>query len=311
MTAIINRQLGELEESVALLWSSEGRIYPRFGFGLASLRLGFEVSSREVTLPDPKRGTVRAAPPLSVRPQLEEVYERVWRHRPGWSERDATWWSYVLGDPAAWRRGAGERSAFLYERDGGGVEGYALWRGRAGWDARGPIGSVLLEELVAETTAAYLTLWRCFLEMDLTRSVRYYFGAVDEPLLRLADEPRQLGATVADGLYLRILDVRAALQARSYSVPVDLVIEVSDGLLRRNEGRWRLTADASGSTCDPTSSPPGVRVDIRDLSATYLGGTSLGQLWCAGRIEECRPGSVDLANAAFGWRRAASGIEMF
>src|SRR5690606_3971888 len=113
------------------------------------------------------------------------------------------------------------------------------------------------------------------------------------------------GARLADALWVRVVDVPAALSARRYVAPVDVVLEVTDDLLPGNAGRWRLVADASGvARCTRTEAPADLACDVAALGAAYLGGASLGALGAAGRVVERRPGALAAASVAFGWHRA-------
>ncbi len=47
---------------------------------------------------------------------------------------------------------------------------------------------------------------------------------------------------MSDNLWVRIIDLPAALTRRAYAGPVDVVLEVTDELLPANAGRWRLRA---------------------------------------------------------------------
>jgi predicted acetyltransferase len=168
-----------------------------------------------------------------------------------------------------------------------------------------------VHEAVAVDPATYVTLWRFLLGIDLTRTARYSHGAVDEPLVHLVAEPNRLAGRLTDGLWVRLVDVGAALAARRYARPVDVVIEVTDPLLHENAGRWRLTGDPDGAACAPTDAPADLACGILDLGSAYLGGPSLAALAAAGRVRERRPGSLAAASLAFGWHRAPAGIEVF
>ncbi len=308
---LMHRQLAEVPEPLAVLWASEGRIYPRFGYGLATHRMSLKIENREVRLPEPDRpGRVRILPPAAARPVLAELYESVRADRPGWSGRPGGWWGTVLSDPPRTRRGATELRAAVHDGPGG-VDGYALWRTKGDWSPAGPEGEVLVQEVAAATPDAYLALWRFLLSVDLTRWTKLWRGAADEPLLHLVDEPRRLGAVWGDGLFVRVVDLPAALAARQYSAPLDLVLDVADPLRPGNAGRWRLAADRQKATCTRTDEPADLACDIGDLAAAYLGGTSLGALAAAGRVREHRPGALACASAAFGWHRTPSAIEVF
>jgi predicted acetyltransferase len=311
LTRLMHRQLAEVSEPLAVLWASEGQIYPRFGYGHASRRVSLSIETREVRLPEPAEpGRLRTIPVAEARPLLERVYESVRPDRPGWSTRDERWWSYRLADPVSRRRGGTERRVTLRE-SAAGVDGYALWRARGDWSVNGPTGEVHVEEVVAATPDAYLTLWRFLLAIDLTRHAKLWLGGPDEPLLYLADAPRRLGAILGDGLFVRIVDLPAALSARRYATPVDVVIDVTDPLLAGNAGRWRLVGDDQRAGCTRTDEPADLACDITGLAAAYLGGTSLAALGTAGRVHELRPGTLVPATTAFGWHRAPAGIEVF
>jgi predicted acetyltransferase len=214
----------------------------------------------------------------------------------------------VLADPAAWRNGATRRYVLLHET-GSTVDGYAVWRAREGSGDRP--GTVLVREVMAATPTAYQSLWQFLLNVDLTRRVEYPWAATDEPLLYLVDEPRRLGAQVQDGLWLRLLDVPAALAARRYAAPVEVVLGVTDPMLPGNTGNWLLTGDSGSASCTRTDRPAELDCEVGALGAAYLGGASLGALAAAGRIRELVPGTLAPASAAFGWHRAPSAVEVF
>jgi predicted acetyltransferase len=333
LTRLMTRQLADVRaagESIAVLWASEGRIYHRYGYGMATVHYTLEIDTREVRLPPPAAergpepgrpagdaapsgvpaGRLRDSAPSDARKEMSQVYERVRLARPGWSSRDDRWWEWVIADPPSRRRGANARRALLFEGPDG-VDGYALWRQKLEWSATGANGEAYVLEVVAATAPAYHELWRFLIALDLTRTVRYWYAATDEPLLHLVNEPRRLGGHVGDGLWVRLVDVAGALAARRYAAPVDVVIEVSDALLPHNAGRWRLSANGAEVTCTPSAEPAALACDVAALGAAYLGGTPLSTLAAAGRVRELRPGALAAATIAFASERAPSAIEVF
>ena len=134
---------------------------------------------------------------------------------------------------------------------------------------------------------------------------------MDEPLRHLVRDPRALGARLVDGVWVRVVEVGAALAARRYAAGVDLVIDVTDPILGENTGRWRLTGDASTASCTRTDAAPDLSCAVTDLGAVYLGGPSWAALGAAGRVREHRPGALAAASAAFGWHRAPNPVEVF
>ena len=311
---MMTSQLGSVPEAIAVLWASEGRIYQRFGYGLASQNVTMRIDRREVSLRHaPGDGTLRAAVPSEVRKELSEVYRTVLPSRPGWSSRSETWWTHLTSDPESRREGGTAARAVLYESAAGTVDGFARFRIRSEWDDYGPKHEVNVIEVVAATPAAYISLWHFLLRIDLSRRVVQGQSSVDEQLFHLVDEPRQLGSKVGDGLWVRIVDLPRALTARKYAAPVDVVFEVTDDLLPANAGRWRLRVGAGGAlvNCARADTEPDFTLDTGDLAAAYLGGTKLGTLHLAGRITEHRPGAVAAASTALGWSVTPSAIEIF
>ena len=61
----------------------------------------------------------------------------------------------------------------------------------------------------------------------------------------------------------------------------------------------RLTGDEHGARCVPTDDAADLALDVRDLGAAYLGGTSLRSLAAAGRVRELKPGALASADRAF------------
>ncbi len=316
LTTLMCRQLREIRgagrEPVAVLWASEGRIYPRFGYGLAAQRYTLQCDTAELRLPDPASaaGGLRLDRPAASQAELARLYDRVRVDRPGWSSRDERWWAYLLADVKSLRDGATERRALLH--DGAeGVDGYALYRTRERWDRSGPRAEVRVDEVVAATPEAYLALWRLLLSIDLTRRLSFEAAAVDEPLLWLVNEPRGLGAQLSDALWVRVVDVPAALAARRYATNVDVVVEVTDELLPENSGRWRLAGGPSGAECVATTAPAQLACDVRTLGELYLGGAGLAPLAAAGRLRELVPGTIATTAPAFTYHRAPAPLEVF
>ncbi|PTA46823.1 GNAT family N-acetyltransferase [Micromonospora sp. RP3T] len=316
LTGLMRRQLREIRdagrEPVAVLWASEGRIYPRFGYGSAAQRLMLTADTTGLRLPapTPAEGRLRLDRPAPHTDELARLYERARADRPGWSRRDERWWAYVLLDAKGRRGGATERRVLLHHGPDG-LDGYALYRTKEEWVGDVPRGEVQVGEVVAVTPEASLALWRLLLSVDLTRRLSFPTAAVDEPLLRLVDEPRQLAPQLADALWVRVVDVPAALAARRYAADVDVVIEVTDELLPENTGRWRLVGGPAGAECTATTAPAGLACDVRALGELLLGGTTPAALAAAGRVRELLPDTLTAATPAFTWHRAPSPMENF
>ena len=116
-TKMMRRQLDDVRatgEPVAILWASEGSIYQRFGYGLASLGLHIDVlrtKTRFLNDPGPS-GAVRLVAPIENIETLSAIYDRVRLERPGMVARSEKWWRHhTLPDPERHRDGGGHSSA--------------------------------------------------------------------------------------------------------------------------------------------------------------------------------------------------------
>ncbi|NDL58697.1 GNAT family N-acetyltransferase [Phytoactinopolyspora mesophila] len=298
-------------EPIAALWASEGAIYGRYGYGIASWHVDYRIPTSETTLPgSTPPGRLRAVTPAEAHRQVAEVFDRFRRRTPGVSDRRDRWWEYLTADPETRRRGMSALRGVVYEEDGETL-GYAWWRAKSQWSTSGPDGEVGVSEVVAENTEAYAALWRFLMNIDLTRTVTYRFATTDEPLAFLVDNAKPLATGVRPGLWVRVVDVAAALSTRRYAAPIDAVLEITDARLPENAGRWHLVGDMSSAKCSSTDIMPDLTLDVGELGAAYLGGTSLASLAAAGLVTEHQRGALYAASTAFGWHRQPAPIEVF
>lgn len=300
-------------EPVAILWASEAAIYPRFGYGIASLGATLEIPTAAGAFrePPPVEGTLRLVEGAEASPALHDVYERARGARAGFVTRPEAMWDHLLRDVESEREGAGATLTALHEVDGR-VEGYVRYRMRPAWLPAGHDNTVEVRELIATTSRSERALWRLLLDLDLTARVRASDQPVDSPLLLLLAEPRRMRFMLGDALLLRLVDLPAALAARTYAEPGTVVLDVVDPGAPWNTGRWRLTAGAgSGDACDGcaataerTEEPADLALSVTDLGSAYLGGFSFAALERAGRVAELAPGGAARADAMFAISRA-------
>ena len=311
LRSLMHRQLADVaargEEPVAALWASETPIYSRYGYGCASSLAHFEFRRGEGALgrhaPTDPALRLRLVEPAESVAELAKVFDTVLPSQPGFFARNDDWWDRVLEDESQERSGAGALRCLLAE-DGSGVRGYAVYVAHDRWDeATGlPDCRLLIRELVAADPAAGAALWQNLLDRDLVAAVVADLRPAADPVLFQLLDPRRARAQVADALWVRIIDVAAALTRRAYACPVDVVLEVTDAVLPGNAGRWHLAADSAGAArCERTDEPADIALDVRELGAAYLGGTRLGTLAAAGLARELRPGALGRLSAAMTW----------
>jgi predicted acetyltransferase len=317
LSALMERQLRDLHEHaaqpVAALWATEPQIYPRFGYGFAARSLGIEVprsSSQLQDAPAAYEVSLRYVPPTALPALAGDVFDQEVRSRPGAFHRDARWWQRAAHDPESGRDGASELRAVVAEREGR-VVGYASFRTKAQWTPNGPHGTVLVKELFGVDAGSYARVMEFVLNQDLMAVTQLHNRPVDDPLLDMLVDPRRTSVDINDQLWVRLVDVDRALAARRYSVPVDVVIEVTDRRCPWNTGRWHLSGDLDGATCARTDAPADFGISVDDLGAAYLGERHLSRIAAAGRIAEHRGGALARATQAFDWDPAPWCQEIF
>ena len=216
---------------------------------------------------------------------------------------DERWIRNELVDLELLREGASPHYRVLYQSEGS-PSGFAIYRVKMAWDASGPNGTLRLGMLIASTAEAYAALWRHVLDVDLMARVSAEMRPVDEPLRFLLADSRQPKTRIEDGLWLRLVDVAAALKGRRYAVEGRLALRVRDTFCPWNDGGYRLVGGPAGAECKPDSGTPDLALDGADLAALYLGGNRFRALFEAGRIQELRPGAIARADAMFATDRA-------
>ena len=142
-------------------------------------------------------------------------------------------------------------------------------------------------------------MWQYLLGIDLVGQIDAWNLPVDNQLVLNVAEPRRLRMTVSDALWLRVVDVAAALSARRYRSDGSLVIELTDEFCAWNAGRWALRVTDGVASVERTDLAADIACDVTDLGAAYLGAFSFAQLTAAGRVGELADGGATRADALF------------
>ena len=287
----------ERGEPIATLFASEETIYGRYGYGLASLNFNVDVpKSMNAFRPGLEPvGRVRLVEPDEAAKLFPPVYDAVRAVTPGMFERSATWWEIrVLSDPPEFRGGGGPKHFVVHEVDGV-PQGYAIYRLSGEWGDFGPESAVRANEVMEATPEAAVALWRFLLDIDWTKAATTFLLPVDHPLFLLLARPNQARLRLGDGLWTRLVDVGAALSARTYAGDGSVVLDVRDEVCPWNEGRWRVEGGEASRTDDAAD----LALDVADLGSVYLGGFSFRELSRAGRVEELVQGAIDRADSIF------------
>jgi predicted acetyltransferase len=303
LTAMMRRQLDDMHERgepLAALYASEAPIYGRFGYGLGTYQTAVEIERRHAAFAEKLTGSGRLS--MVDLPTAVRAFTRVWEqarpNQPGMLTFDERWMRAQLADLELHREGASPHYRVLHQT-GENPSGFAIYRIKMDWDASGPNGTLRLEMLVAATAEAYAALWRHVLDVDLMARVTAEMRPLDEPLRFLLADSRQPKTRIEDGVWLRLVDVPAALAGRRYAVEGRLVLNVRDAFCPWNNGQHELIGGPAGAECQGNNATPDLALDAADLAALYLGGNRFRTLYEAGRVEELRPGGIARADAMF------------
>jgi predicted acetyltransferase len=311
MAQMMRRQLDDLHERgdpLAILWASESSIYGRFGYGMAAPMLTLDAERarfafREDSGPSGSARLVERDEAAKLFPPLHEERRRI---TPGMFARDDTWWSTSqLADPERWRQGAGPKFFAIVEMDGT-PAGYAIYRMKEHWDRGIPRAELRISDACAVSTEAVRALWHYLFGIDLVARVKQFMFDPNSELPLIVKDPRSLQLAVGDGLWLRLVDVEAALRGRSYADADEVVIEVRDDVCGWNAGRYRV-----GSDVERTKEEPDLELDVADLACAYLGAFDFHRLARAGRVREMSRGALERASLLFRSERIAYCPEEF
>jgi len=300
---LMRRQLRDAHDRgdpVAILYASEALIYPRFGYGVASFDGWAAIERDRAVFRDPSEpvGQTRLVPLADAASVLPPIYDRVRAVTTGMLSRTPAWWvHHRLRDLPLDRHGGGPKFCAVWES--GGEAAYALYRVHDKWDEFIPANTLEVIEAIATSPLAQREIWRFVFGIDLIKTINAGFLALDHPLTLLLAEPRRLRLTVNDGLWLRLVDIAAALSARRYAADTAIVFEVVDTFCDWDAGRWQLESQASRGQATRTTRQPDLRLTSERLASAYLGGISFTRLARAGWVEEVTPGAIARADQMF------------
>jgi len=303
VTALMAHQLDDIAargESLAILNASEATIYGRFGYGIASACREAEIARSRGAFASP------VAPGLPLRMLTRDQaiklapawFEEYRASRPGEINRPASWWPSIFGEPVTWKGGGPILIVACEPVDPNVPGGYAIYK--VARDAPAGDWRLMAREVVAADPEVAAALWRYLLDVDLVQTVVVESIAVDDPLRwRLVDWRAMKVTREEDYLWVRLIDVAAALAARRYRVHDTLVVELTDRFRPATAGRYRVEGDSVGAEASRVDDDPDLVMDVAELGSLYLGGAGASALARSGRVTECTPGAVARADLFF------------
>jgi predicted acetyltransferase len=297
MTRMLD-QAAERRDLLATLFASQGAIYGRFGFARAASHLSVDIALDRVSWaterPD---GAVRLLDRDEALPAMRTIYDRAVRLRPCGIELAPERFDLVFREPDQ-----DDKKPFyaVYTGDDGVPDAFVMYRTTHKWPRGLPSLELKVWNLISATPEGAEALWRYLFDVDLVSRVVADTRPVDEPLLAQLDEPRATRPKLYDGLYLRPVDVAAALEARSYAADGRVRLAVADPFRSTVEATYELAVEGGVATCGRVGDAADVSCSIHAIGATYLGGHTWAELAQARRVRQLTDGALRRLDAMCG-----------
>lgn len=307
LTALMREHLRWTREeqgrALAALKSSEAAIYGRFGYGVATREL-MTTFGQGTTFAAP-RAVEAVAEATTTRmttvdpehaERLHTLSRRCGRIAAGQVVRTVEDFRRLLTDIPQ-TRGEREPARLLWATRDGEDVGCAWFHRTPKWSNGAPDGQIGVVFVLTTDPGARLALARRLTTFDLMAATEYWI-TLDDPLVLWRAGERPHGAGVSDDLWLRIVDLEAAVAERGHAADLDLTVEVRDAILPDNAGIWRWTARDGTGALARHEGPADLALDIGDLATLWLGDQTVGARALAGYVTERRSGAVDELDAA-------------
>lgn len=266
---------------VAALTASEATIYGRWGFGPATFGQTVELDASPGfalrCFVDP--GRVEILEPADAWPHVKAVFDTFHARQHGSVDWPAQYEDIHTGAYDFNDRGTnGKVRAAVHLDADGTVDGFVVF-------TPGEEKSTKVEEMVALTPAAQLSLWTFLADTDHVRKVTFNIAHPDDPLLwALADLNRLTVTARSEFLWIRVLDVERAMSARPWSADGAVVLAVDDP---QGHASGHFAVDTSGGRArvSRTDRAADVTLTAETLGSLYLGGVTVTALHRAGRLD--------------------------
>lgn len=254
----------ELEEPVLGLTASEGPIYERFGYGIATQRRVIEVDRRRTGIrPELEPDRIRLVEAEPHLPEIQAIFDRYRATQVGEISRTEPLMREQNIQPKK------PNFAAIHP------DGYAVWSVTPEWHAGHPAHEVWIKDLVAVTPEAHLALWNLLLSLDLVGPIRSYSAvALDDLLPSILTDQRALRTTeLNDGLWVKVLDVAPCFSARTYRTEDRLVVGITENARVGTGPAPALSQQVavSNGAVGPTDDAPDIIVSRSALGPMLLG----------------------------------------
>ena len=291
LVRIMDQQLDDIAvrgEPLAALTASESSIYGRFGYGLATFCSWWQLATENTSFASPSNapGRVRLVDRDTAPSIVQDVFDRARATRVGEVTRGTEYWDRVYSGRRGPASPGGDGTPFftvVHDDETGEPDAFARYAVKADWPHGQPANTLRVFELHAASSDGEAALWEYLVNVDLVATVKADDRPIDEPVRwRLADPRRVQVTQLTDHLWVRVVDVAAAMSARTYAVDDRVVFELTDPFRPENNGHWAVDGSSDGATCGRTDDDADLALTAPDLGALYLGGVTATTLAAAG-----------------------------
>jgi predicted acetyltransferase len=303
MMSQIHEHARDRGDVISGLWASQSHLYSRFDYGLAINSYDWEIdpsfgsfAHTPVSEDDETGAHVYFVSAAEAAVSLPGIYEQMHQQTAGSVDRTAGRWRYELFDEERVRAGASPLFFAICEEEGE-QTGYVVYRMRRLGDS--DMGTLEVIEQVSVTDTAHATMWRFLLNFDLVGKITATNRPSDDPLWWMLSDPRRLVRKAHDALWVRLLDIPKALEARTYNADGRLKIGLVSESQPEIAGTYVLDIDDSQASVKKTTDKADIIMTPADLGALYLGGATPGPLVEAGRIDAISTGSLAKLHSMF------------
>ena len=289
--------------TLAALSASEATIYGRFGFGVASRCVEWEIDTQRFAI----RPEVAIAPgslEFANPPLDENIFERLSAahqaaHRGAFSPLGM----HLAKADGTWdfdEQGPSKKLRYLLHFDASGApDGFAEFKHGSFVSkySESPAPTAVLS-VCSSSPEVERALWQGLASFDLVEKLTYESAGLDDPLPGSLIDPWAIKQNaIRDGIWLRILDLEKAVADRGFESDGHVVIKVADSM-GFCEGTWCIAVREGQGEAVRTSLSPAVELGVDSLARLWFGDVTAVQLARSGLIHGS-PGSVQKLSRLF------------
>ena len=269
----------ERGDVASILWASQSLLYGRYGYGNTMPAHEWHIDLRHTSYehaPEWSGHYVKLERDEAI-PLMTEAYERTRPNRTGMITRTAKRWLYEIHPVNT------KDEFFVIYKEGDDALAYARYKIEK--DPHDEFkGTMHVVEAVAATDAAHAALWRYLFDQELVDDVIAHARPVDDPLVWMLAEPRRLRRKLVDAIWMKILDIPAMLERRTYAVEDSFILQIVDAETKEPQ-TLAIEFGAEGATCRETSATPDLVMNEAELAAMYAGAVECSMLANIGLVD--------------------------